>query len=57
MAEQFVSYGEFTGGVWANGLIKDERLTVTIRARKAVIIGTVEHNRTRSSAHVHPECL
>ena len=35
--EPFVSYGEFTGGVWSKGLIKDERLTVTIRARKAAL--------------------
>jgi hypothetical protein len=36
--------GEFTGGEWAKGLIKDERLTVTIRARKAVIVGTGGNN-------------
>ena len=53
--EQFVSYGEFTGGEWAKGLIKDERLTVTIRARKAVIIGTGGHNgNPQFRAMFHP---
>jgi FAD binding domain len=36
--EQLVSYGEFVGGEWAKGLIKDERATLMIRARKAVIV-------------------
>src|SRR6185312_8583479 len=53
--ERFVSYGEFTGGVWAKGLIKDERLTVTIRARKAIIIGTGGHNgNPQFRAMFHP---
>src|SRR5205807_7084313 len=48
-------YGEFTGGVWAKGLIKDERLTVTIRARKAVIVGTGGHNgNPQFRAMFHP---
>src|ERR1700745_4056741 len=29
--EQFVSYGEFTGGEWAKGLIKDERVAGALR--------------------------
>ena len=53
--EQFVSYGEFTGGVWAKGLMKDERLTVTIRARKAIIVGTGGNNgNPQFRAFFHP---
>ena len=38
-----------------NGLIKDERQTVTIRARKAVIIGTGGHNgNPQFRAMFHP---
>jgi hypothetical protein len=38
--ERLVSYGEFVGGEWALGIINEQRQTVNIRARKAVIIGT-----------------
>lgn len=53
--EQFVSYGEFTGGEWANGLIKEERPTITIRARKAVIVATGGNNgNPQFRAMFHP---
>ncbi len=55
---QFVSYGEFTGGEWAKGLIKEERPTITIRARKAIIIGTGGHNgNPQFRAMFHPGAL
>ena len=53
--EQFVSYGKTTTKKWANGLIKDDRQTVTIRARKAVIVGTGGHNgNPQFRAMFHP---
>ena len=42
--ERLVSYGEFTGGEWGQGLIDEQRETVNIRARKAVIIASGGHN-------------
>ncbi len=55
---QFVSYGEFTGGEWAKGLIKEERPTITIRARKAIIIGTGGHNgNPQFRSMFHPGAL
>lgn len=53
--ERFISYGEFTGGEWANGLITEERPTITIRALKAVIIGTGGNNgNPQFRAMFHP---
>lgn len=53
--ERLVSYGEFVGGEWTKGLIKDERKTVTIRARQAVIVGAGgNHGNPQFRSMFHP---
>lgn len=53
--EKLVSYGEYVGGEWAKGLIKDERKTITIRARKAVIVGAGgNHGNPQFRSMFHP---
>lgn len=53
--DRLVSYGEFVGGEWAKGLIDDEKETVMIRARKAVIVGAGgNHGNPQFRSMFHP---
>ncbi len=56
--EMLVSYGEYVGGEWAKGLIDEPRPSITIRARKAVIICTgAHHGNPHFRSMFHPAGL